>query len=45
MAIGIISILYIQNNTVPTISLIGDENIKLKLNDTYEEEHGVPSNF
>lgn len=40
VAIGIISILYIQNNTVPTISLIGDENIKLKLNDTYEE-HGV----
>lgn len=38
VAIGITSILYIQNNTVPTISLIGDENIKLKLNDTYEEQ-------
>ncbi len=27
-----------KNNTIPTISLIGDENIKLQLNDKYEEQ-------
>lgn len=29
---------YNKNNTIPTISLIGDENIKLQINDIYEEQ-------
>ena len=27
-----------QNNAIPTISLIGDDNINLQLNDNYEEQ-------
>lgn len=38
IVIGIVVIYYNQNNTVPTISLIGDENIKLNLNENYEEQ-------
>ena len=38
IAIGLVLYFNYQNDAIPTISLIGDENINLKLNDTYEEQ-------
>lgn len=36
--VGIIVFFNNKNNAIPTISLIGDESIKLQLNDNYEEQ-------
>lgn len=38
IALGLIVYFNYQNNAIPTISLIGDENINLQLNDNYEEQ-------
>ncbi len=38
IAIGLVLYFNYQNNAIPTISLVGDENINLQLNDKYQEQ-------